>query len=56
MCIDIIKFYNLEEQEELICDAIEIKLKNEQVIFLYPSFYFGINIGRKKGSMEIKFR
>lgn len=45
-CIDIIKFYNLEEKEEvLICDAIEIKLKNEQVIFLDPSFYFGINIG-----------
>ncbi|MCT4543790.1 MAG: hypothetical protein N4A63_09625 [Vallitalea sp.] len=45
-CIDIIKFYNLEEkEEELICDAIEIKLKNEQVIFLDPSFYFGINIG-----------
>lgn len=45
-CIDNIKFYNLEKkQEELICDAIEIKLKNEQVIFLDPSFYFGINIG-----------
>lgn len=45
-CIDNIKFYNLEEkEEELICDAIEIKLKNEQVIFLDPSFYFGINIG-----------
>ncbi len=45
-CIDIIKLYNLEEKEEaLICDAIEIKLKNEQVIFLDPSFYFGINIG-----------
>ncbi|EMU55289.1 MULTISPECIES: hypothetical protein [Clostridium] len=45
-CIDIIKFYNLEEkEEELICDAIEMKLKNEQVIFLDPSFYFGINIG-----------
>ena len=44
--IDIIKFYNLEEkEEELICDAIEMKLKNEQVIFLDPSFYFGINIG-----------
>ena len=36
-CIDNIKFYNLEEkEEELICDAIEIKLKNEQVIFLDP--------------------
>ncbi|NFQ10438.1 MULTISPECIES: hypothetical protein [unclassified Clostridium] len=44
--IDSIKFYNLEEkEEELICDAIEMKLKNEQVIFLDPSFYFGINIG-----------
>jgi hypothetical protein len=45
-CINIIKFYNLEEkEEELICDAIEIKLENKQVIFLDPSFYFGINIG-----------
>lgn len=45
-CIDNIKFYNLEKkEEELICDAIEIKLKNEQVIFLDTSFYFGINIG-----------
>ncbi|WP_251862284.1 hypothetical protein [Clostridium sp. Marseille-Q2269] len=45
-CIDNIKFYNLEKkEEELICDPIEIKLKNEQVIFLDTSFYFGINIG-----------
>lgn len=45
-CIDTINFYNLEEEEEeLICDAIEMKLKNKQVIFLDPSFYFGINIG-----------
>lgn len=43
--IDDITFYNLEEQEELICDAMEIKLVNGQVIFLDPSFYFGINIG-----------
>lgn len=45
--VDII-FYNLEEQEELICDALEIELANGQVIFLDPSFYFGINIGGKE--------
>lgn len=45
-CIDSIKFYNLEEkEEELICDAIELILRNKQVLFLDPSFYFGINIG-----------
>lgn len=44
--IDIIKFYNLEKKEdEIICDAVELILKNKQVIFLDPSFYFGINIG-----------
>ena len=42
--IDNIIFYNLEDQEELLCDAIEIKLVNGQVIFLDPSYYFGINI------------
>lgn len=46
--IDTIIFYNLEVQEELICDAVEIKLVNEQVIFLDPSYYFGINIGEKE--------
>lgn len=46
--IDNIIFYNLKEQEELICDAIEIKLVNGQVIFLDPSYYFGINIGGKE--------
>lgn len=46
--IDNIVFYNLEEQEELICDAIEINLVNGQVIFLDPSYYFGINIGGKE--------
>lgn len=40
-----IVFYNLEEQEELICDALEINLVNGQVIFLDPSYYFGINVG-----------
>lgn len=43
--IDTIIFHNLEEQEKLICDAIEILLANGQIIFLDPSFYFGINIG-----------
>lgn len=38
-------FYNLEEEDELICDAVEMKLVNGQVIFLDPSYYFGINIG-----------
>lgn len=46
--IDNILFYNLEEQDELICDAIEIELVNGQVIFLDPSYYFGINIGGKE--------
>lgn len=46
--IDNIIFYNLEGREELICDAVEIKLVNGQVIFLDPSYYFGINIGGKK--------
>ena len=46
--IDNIVFYNLEEQEELICDAIEINLVNGQVIFLDPSYYFGINVGGKE--------
>ncbi|NFO86380.1 hypothetical protein FDC58_10240 [Clostridium botulinum] len=57
-CIDTIKFYNLEEKkEELICDAIEITLENKQVIFLDPSFYFGINIGgtEKKEVWEDNF-
>ncbi|WP_027624760.1 hypothetical protein [Clostridium lundense] len=57
-CIDMMKFYNLEEkEEELICDAVEIKLKNEQVIFLDPSFYFGINIGgiEKKEVWRVNF-
>jgi len=48
--INSIIFYNLEEreEEELICDAVEIKLVNGQVIFLDPSYYFGINIGGKE--------
>lgn len=46
--IDNIIFYNLEEQEELICDAMEIKLVNGQLIFMDPSYYFGINIGGKE--------
>ena len=43
--IDSMVFYNLDKQEDLICDAIEIRLGNGQIIFLDPSFYFGINIG-----------
>lgn len=47
--IDNIVFYNLEEKkEEMICDALEIKLVNGQIIFLDPSYYFGINIGGKE--------
>lgn len=46
--IDSIIFYNLEVQEELICDAMEIKLVNGQLIFIDPSYYFGINIGGKE--------
>lgn len=39
-------FYNLEcKGSEIICDALEIILINEQTIFLDPSYYFGINIG-----------
>lgn len=53
--IDNIIFYNLEEQEELICDAIEINLVNGQVIFLDPSYYFGINIGGKEQKQKWKF-
>jgi len=45
--ISTIIFYNLVE-ECLICDAIEIELTNGQIIFLDPSFYFGINIGGKE--------
>lgn len=52
--IDNIIFYNLEEQEELICDAIEINLVNGQVIFLDPSYYFGINIGGKEQKQKWK--
>ncbi|QWU15562.1 hypothetical protein SAMN04487895_112103 [Paenibacillus sophorae] len=41
-----INFYNLEEQEsQLICDGLQIRLVNGQELFLDPSFYFGINIG-----------
>ncbi|AQS08730.1 hypothetical protein CLOBY_08400 [Clostridium saccharobutylicum] len=54
--INNITFYNLEEQEEeLICDAMEIKLVNEQVIFLDPSYYFGINIGGDEQKQIWKF-
>lgn len=52
--IDNIVFYNLEEQEELICDAIEINLVNGQVIFLDPSYYFGINIEGKEQKQKWK--
>ena len=41
-------FYNLEQKIDLICDAIELKLVNGKVIFLDPSYYFGINIGGKE--------
>lgn len=49
-------FYNLEYKcSELICDALEIILINEQTIFLDPSYFFGINIGgiRQKERWEI---
>ena len=46
--IDNIILYNLENMKELICDAIEIKLVNGQVLFLDPTYYFGINIGGKE--------
>ncbi|KOP68479.1 hypothetical protein AMS62_26985 [Bacillus sp. FJAT-18019] len=32
-------------KEQLICDSLQISLNNGQVLFLDPSFYFGINIG-----------
>ncbi len=56
--IDNIIFYNLEEREELVCDAVEIKLVNGQVIFLDPSYYFGINVGGKeqKQMWKINFK
>lgn len=55
--IDNIIFYNLEGQEKMICDAVERKLVNGQVIFLDPSYYFGINIGGEgaKTVVENKF-
>lgn len=41
-----IQIYNLEETEnEIICDSILIKLRNEQVLFFDPTFLSGINIG-----------
>lgn len=46
--IDNITFYNLETQEELVCGAVELRLVNGQVIFLDPSYYFGINIGGRE--------
>lgn len=41
----------------MICDAVERKLVNGQVIFLDPSYYFGINIGGEgaKTVVENKF-
>ena len=56
--IDNIIFYNLEEKDELICDAVEIELVNGQVIFLDPSYYFGINIGgeEQKQIWKINFK
>lgn len=54
--INNITFYNLEEQEdELICNDMEIKLVNGQVIFLDPSYYFGINIGGDEQKQIWKF-
>lgn len=43
--IDNIIFYNIEEKDDIICDALQIELVNGQVIFLDPTYYFGINIG-----------
>lgn len=54
--IDYVIFYNLEEyEEELRCDAMEIQLVNEQVIFLDPSYFFGINIGGDEQKQMWKF-
>lgn len=39
-------FYNYNiDNDEIVCDALEITLVNEQIIFLDPSYYFGINVG-----------
>ena len=47
--INEIIFYNLDESDELICDAAEIRLVNGQVLFLDPSYYWGINLGGADG-------
>ncbi len=56
--INNIIFYNMVKGDELICDAVEIELVNGQVIFLDPSYYFGINIGgiEQKQIWEINFK
>ena len=39
-----IVFYDLDKSQ-LTCAAMELNLVNGQMIFIDPSFYFGINIG-----------
>lgn len=34
-----------EDNDNIICDAVKIKLLNNQTVFLDPGYYFGINIG-----------
>lgn len=46
--IGCITFYNLEPQENWISDAVKLEFINGQIIFLDPSYYFGINIGGKE--------
>lgn len=38
---------NCEDDEFLICDALKLILSNGQIIFLDPSFLFGIAIGKE---------
>lgn len=38
---------NSEEDEFIVCDALKLILSNGQIIFLDPSFLFGIAIGKE---------
>jgi len=38
-------FFNPDDDNCLICDALEITLMNNQLIFFDPSYYFGISVG-----------
>lgn len=42
-----IVFYDLNT-DELTCAAMELVLGNGQIIFIDPSFYFGINVGGER--------